>query len=169
MHVFSLEHVLHAPPIPFNWVQWGIVPTHAFRAVRKIRQYLSQRRQCPTENRTTQLSNIEGGSNMSGTDCVQTSHSLSRSYLNHLVFQKINQFCHLDYCFEREFCLHHQGRYVSWGAENTGRSETILKILPDCSVSGFTRRHSELLRCLKCCFRGKDRDKTANIMKVGPH
>jgi hypothetical protein len=28
---------------------------------------------------------IQGGSNMTGTICVQTSHSLSRSYLNHLV------------------------------------------------------------------------------------
>jgi hypothetical protein len=31
------------------------------------------------------ISLIQGGSNMTGTDCVQTSHSLSRSYLNHLV------------------------------------------------------------------------------------
>jgi hypothetical protein len=29
---------------------------------------------------------IEGGTNMTGTICVQTSHSLSRSYLNHLVY-----------------------------------------------------------------------------------
>ena len=29
---------------------------------------------------------IQGGSNMTGTICVWTSHSLSRSYLNHLVF-----------------------------------------------------------------------------------
>jgi hypothetical protein len=28
---------------------------------------------------------VQGGSNMTGTDCVETSHSLSRSYLNHLV------------------------------------------------------------------------------------
>ena len=30
-------------------------------------------------------SNIQGGSNMTGTICLYTSHSLSRSYLNHLV------------------------------------------------------------------------------------
>jgi hypothetical protein len=29
---------------------------------------------------------VQGGSNMTGTICVQTSHSLSRSYLNHLVY-----------------------------------------------------------------------------------
>jgi hypothetical protein len=29
---------------------------------------------------------VQGGSNMIGTICVQTSHSLSRSYLNHLVY-----------------------------------------------------------------------------------
>ena len=29
---------------------------------------------------------IQGGSNMTGTICVYTSHSLSRSYLNHLVY-----------------------------------------------------------------------------------
>ena len=29
--------------------------------------------------------NVQGGSNMTGTICVYTSHSLSRSYLNHLV------------------------------------------------------------------------------------
>jgi hypothetical protein len=28
----------------------------------------------------------QGGLNMTGTDCVQTSHSLSRSYLNYLVY-----------------------------------------------------------------------------------
>jgi hypothetical protein len=31
------------------------------------------------------MNGIQGGSNMTGTICVYTSHSLSRSYLNHLV------------------------------------------------------------------------------------
>jgi hypothetical protein len=33
------------------------------------------------------LTVLQGGSNMTGTVCVYTSHSLSRSCLNHLVFQ----------------------------------------------------------------------------------
>jgi hypothetical protein len=36
---------------------------------------------------------IQGGSNMTGTICVYTSHSLSRSYLNHLV-----PYCHYVLC-----------------------------------------------------------------------
>ena len=47
--------------------------------------------------------NVQGGSNMTGTICVQTSHSLSRSHLNHfvklrrvhetIVAVKISKFC----------------------------------------------------------------------------
>jgi len=29
---------------------------------------------------------IQGGSNMTGTDCLQFTHKKSRSYLNHLVY-----------------------------------------------------------------------------------
>jgi hypothetical protein len=39
----------------------------------------------------------QGGSNMTGTVCVKTSHSLSRSYLNHLVYV----------CIHKGFVLHH--------------------------------------------------------------
>jgi hypothetical protein len=35
--------------------------------------------------RKAEIKNVQGGSNMTGTICVKTSHSLSRSYLNHLV------------------------------------------------------------------------------------
>jgi hypothetical protein len=35
--------------------------------------------------RLAQIAKVQGGSNMTGTICVLTCHSLSRSYLNHLV------------------------------------------------------------------------------------
>ena len=31
--------------------------------------------------------NTQGGSNMTGTDCLQFTHKTSRSYLNHLVYR----------------------------------------------------------------------------------
>jgi len=35
---------------------------------------------------------VQGGSNMTGTDVARFTHKQSRSYLNHLVYEKVKQF-----------------------------------------------------------------------------
>jgi hypothetical protein len=49
---------------------------------------LSRVRHLQNRSDSNLLANVQGGSNLTGTDGVLTSHSLSRSYLNHLVHRQ---------------------------------------------------------------------------------